>query len=221
MTKQMFRGETLEVVKVGAEAVLIKGYFIDIKAIYKVRLPKPYMDPRLSKLLIRERTAVEAKVIHDLKVAGVPVPTLLYVSIDDGLIVMEYIEGELLKNIIGSKESLNWVRKLGRYVAVMHRLGITHGDLTTSNVIIKKGRPYIIDFGLSRFSNDLEDKGVDIHLFLRALESTHYELKDKVFQEFMKGYREVAGDLETGKVLRRMHEIRLRGRYVEERRRKA
>jgi len=221
LTRQTSRGGTPEIIAVGAEAVLAKYEFLGRPAIYKVRVKKPYRDPRLDERLRRERTFTESRIMNRLRTEGLPVPALYLVDPKGEYLVMEFIEGELLKNmIVERREFRHIVRELGRVVARMHELGVVHGDLTTSNVIVRGGRPYLIDFGLARFSDELEDIGVDIHLFLRAVESTHYELKDEIMKEFLKGYGEVVGEDRVKEVMDKVHEIRLRGRYVEERRKR-
>ncbi len=221
MTKQTSRGGTPEIIAVGAEAVLARYEFLGRPAIYKVRVRKSYRDPRLDERLRRERTFTESRIMNKLRSEGLPVPALYLVDPKGEYLVMEFVEGELLKDMIGKGMDFHRVvRELGRVTARMHRLGIVHGDLTTSNVIVRGGRPYLIDFGLARFSDDLEDIGVDVHLFQRAVESTHYEVKDEVMSEFLTGYGEVVGEERVREVIEKVREIRLRGRYVEERRRK-
>jgi TP53 regulating kinase-like protein len=80
-----------------------------------------------------------------------------------------------------------------------------HGDLTTSNMILTShGKIFLVDFGLSERSNELEAKGVDLHLMKRALQSTHYRYVKKCFEAVMAGYNKI-------------QEIERRGRYVSER----
>ena len=215
----------LEVIAVGAEAVLLKGYFLGIKSVYKVRVPKPYRDPKLDLKIRRERTLIEAKLIASARKAGINTPYILLIEPEAGVIIMEYLEGDLLRNTLNSLPD-HELRKILELVGVMtgrmHNEGIIHGDLTTSNIIIHQytREPYLIDFGLAKMSEDIEDKGVDVHLFLRSLESTHFIVKDKAYKYFLAGYSKVVGEENLAKVVSKVREIRLRGRYVEERRRR-
>lgn len=212
-----------EIVALGAEAALIRTTFLGLDALVKLRLKKPYRDEALDRFLREKRTEVEAKILVTLRKLGVPVPALYYVDLRKAVIVMEHIKGILLKSIIDSGDvdaACKYLTSLGESVAKMHNNGITHGDLTTSNMVVSGGIPYLIDFGLSKFSRKLEDIGTDIHLFIRALESTHFEHKERLLECFMKGYRGVLGSEFVKKVMETVKEIRLRGRYVEERRRK-
>ncbi len=213
--------EKLELIHKGAEAYLYKSVFLGVEVIIKYRLPKPYRDPLLDKRIRRDRTVLEARIIARVKELGVPTPTLLMVDPSRSIIIMEYIHGKRLKELIG-KESIglieNYVKEVGKSIGVMHRAGIVHGDLTTSNIILKEGIPYIIDFGLAQYSEELEDQGVDVHLFLRSLESTHPRFANRLFETFMQGYEEIVGYHKKKLVLDKVKEIRMRGRYVKERR---
>jgi len=97
------------------------------------------------------------------------------------------------------------MREIGRSVRKLHDANIIHGDLTTSNMILKD-KVYFIDFGLGFFSTRIEDKAVDLFLFKKALESKHHEVWEECFKEVLKAY----GDQ---KVMERLKEIEKRGRY--------
>ncbi len=213
-----------KVIYVGAEAIIGLGTFLGIKAIFKLRIPKHYRDPRLDKEIRSERTLNESRILITSKEIGVNVPTVLLVDLDSSLIVMEYIDGALLKerlNLLSKEELLGISHNIGKQVGILHSNSIVHGDLTTSNMILgKDGKTYLIDFGLAKHSNDLEDFGVDLHLFIRSLESVHYKLKDVILEGFLAGYEEIVGHNFRVKVEDKVKEIRLRGRYVEERRKR-
>jgi TP53 regulating kinase-like protein len=57
----------------------------------------------------------------------------------------------------------------------MHDADVVHGDLTTSNVIVRgtDSQVVLIDFGLSSISTVVEDKAVDLYVLERAFISTH------------------------------------------------
>ncbi len=205
---------------IGAEAILIKGQYVGESVVAKFRYPKSYRFRELDQFLRRSRTATETKIMAKCRLIGVSVPQIVFVSVDNGLLVMEYIGGEKLKTLIEEKktEVSNFFYEIGRYVGILHENGIVHGDLTTSNVIVRDKKPYLIDFGLSFFSYKLEDQGVDLHLFLRALESTHPSLATMFFEKFLEGYDEVRGKDVSKIVVEKMEDIRRRGRYVKERR---
>ena len=69
---------------------------------------------------------------------------------------------------------------IGSTLAVLHDGGLVHGDLTTSNMILRQNENeggkrdlLLIDFGLSFNSALAEDKAVDLYVLERALLSLH------------------------------------------------
>ncbi len=89
-----------------------------------------------------------------------------------------------------------------------------HGDLTTSNFIIRKEdrRSVLIDFGLSQVTTEIEQRGVDIHVFFQTLESTAPDQAQSLKTAFIEGYSKTFPG--AAEVIRREHEIGLRGRYL-------
>lgn len=214
--------DDLTLIASGAEAHLYRGHFLGYDVVVKYRVPKAYRDPNFDALVRRERTLIEARNMLTAMKCGVTVPTVLYVDLNNALIVMEYINGVLLRDVLPTADEAfrrNYLELLGVYVGRLHANNLTHGDLTTSNVVIASdGAMYLIDFGLSKASNEVEDRAVDIHLLIRSFESTHYSLTKDLIRHFLRGYSSVIGSEGVGIVMDKVREIRLRGRYVEERR---
>jgi len=216
--------EGLKLIKRGAEAYLYLIDFHGFKAILKKRIPKDYRHPEFDIKLRQRRTINEARMLYYSKKAGVPVPTVLDVDVDETYLIIEYIDGIVLRDLIDKGVSEDVVRNVfthvGELIGKLHSNSIVHGDLTTSNMILYNNTLFFIDFGLSEKSNELEDQGVDLHLMLRSLESTHPEIAYRAFNYVLKGYAKVMGREHTLRVRNKVKEIRMRGRYVEERRRK-
>jgi Kae1-associated kinase Bud32 len=93
----------------------------------------------------------------------------------------------------------------------LHTHGIIHGDLTTSNILFKDGKLYLIDFGLSYLDKTVEARGVDVHVLFQTFESTH-ENHEELIETFKKGYALTFAGAEE--VLGREREIEARGRYA-------
>jgi TP53 regulating kinase-like protein len=134
---------------------------------------------------------------------------------------MKYIEGEQIKQLLNKtpkNKRQHLCREIGKSIGMLHKRGIIHGDLTTSNIILHPGgKIFFLDFGLGDRSNELEARGVDLHLMKRALQSTHFQFAAECFDSVLDGYR-TAFDTETlEKVLGKIKEIERRGRYVAER----
>ncbi len=208
----------LRLIKRGAESEIREGTFMGLRAIYKVRVPKEYMNQALDRALRTQRTLKEAKILDMAAKAGVRVPRLYALFPSAGLIVMEYVEGPTLKDLISSGD--NWrplAVEAGRQLGLLHRAGIVHGDSTTSNMVVSPRGLTLIDFGLAEFSTSVEDRAVDMHLLRRAVLSTHPSLASEFIDLFVKGYASVMGDAHRD-VVARANEIELRGRYVSARR---
>jgi TP53 regulating kinase-like protein len=201
----------------GAEAELWLRDWNNLRVVVKTRKPKKYKHPLLDKQLRRTRTSREADIIHRAKMVGVPTPLIYLVDLEKAVIIMEYIDGnkirDLVEDIEESERSLLF-REIGKYSGILHREGIIHGDLTTSNIIKQEERLVFIDFGLSEISNEVEKRGVDLNLMKRMLTSTHYAYEDELLEAFIVGYRSGMG-AEAEEALERMEEVALRGRYIE------
>lgn len=214
-----------EVIRIGAEAVVSKTGWNGFQLVSKHRVPKPYRMPELDKWVRDRRTLHEARIMLELKRRGVRCPAVILIDRSEATIYMQYIEGvELRRRLdsLGGEEVVEIASELGEMVARMHLGGIAHGDLTTSNIILGEGgRLYLVDFGLSSITGDLEELAVDVHLLDRSLESAHSGVRERFMRSFLKSYASVAGREFTVKIVGKVKEIRMRGRYVEERRREA
>jgi len=208
-------------IKKGAEANLYLEEWQSRKVIMKRRLTKEYRLSQLDSTIRTQRTLHEPLLIHRAKEAGVPTPTIYLVDLADSNIIMEYVEGKQIKQVLNDmpqKERLRLCHHIGVLIGRLHKNGIIHGDLTTSNMILTSfGKIYFVDFGLSEYSDELEVRGVDLHLMKRALQSTHFKYAKECFEAVMAGYMEIMGKEEGNSVLGKIHQIERRGRYIEER----
>lgn len=188
----------------GAEATI----FLHGKKVVKERFKKSYRIPEIDDKLRLGRTRREAKLIEKLNLLKIPAPKL--VSCDEDKIIMEYIDGKRLRDVLEKQNYVKICKLVGEQVAVLHNNGIIHGDLTTSNMILRKGKIVFIDFGLSFYSEKVEDKAVDIHLLRQALESKHYKVWEKCFKAFLEGYSKANGYKD---IMERFEAVEERGRY--------
>jgi len=208
-------------IKKGAEANLYLEDWHGRRVVVKRRLSKKYRVPKLDKEIRFHRTIHEPQHIHKAKEAGVPTPTIFMIDTVETTIVMEFIEGKQVKQILDdlpSEERQRLCRHIGELIGRLHNHGIIHSDLTTSNMILTpQGRVFFVDFGLSERSMEVEARGVDLHLMKRAFQSTHYRHAKECFDAVIKGYTRVVGDSVAKEVLEKIGEIERRGRYVSER----
>ena len=84
-------------------------------------------------------------------------------------------------------------------------------------IFTEDSKIFFIDFGLSLRSIELEDKGVDLHLMKRALNSAHYKHASQCLNAVVEGYGVEVGEETARNVLLKVREIERRGRYFAER----
>ncbi|MFX1465685.1 MAG: KEOPS complex kinase/ATPase Bud32 [Promethearchaeota archaeon] len=208
----------LLLLKKGAEAFLYKETWHSKNIMRKQRIKKDYRVSELDWTLRVARTVHEANLLRNAKIAGVPTPTVYEIDKSETTLVMDFIEGQRIKEILDelnaeARETLS--RQIGTLIGRLHKNNIIHGDLTTSNMILTEmGKIYLIDFGLGYNSTSIEDKAVDLHLMKRALESTHYRVTEEVFSKILEGYQEEIGSVPMKEIYDRMESIRKRGRYL-------
>lgn len=200
----------MKMIAQGAEAKLYK----DNATIIKERLAKAYRHPELDESLRRFRTRREAKVLQKLEDLQFPAPHLREFSDKRMSIVMDFIPGNTLKEVLQQRveESEHLAKEIGQRIGQLHQADIIHSDLTTSNMIRHQETEEVnfIDFGLSFFSEKIEDKAVDLFLLDRALETTHLNLYPEIFEQVLEGYQEEYADAD--KVLSRLQLVEKRGR---------
>ncbi|SCV68635.1 BQ2448_756 [Microbotryum intermedium] len=232
----------------------------------KHRFPKQYRHPSLDLLLTRTRLTAEARSLVRCLKAGVVVPALRLVDTNKGVLGIEWIEGNSIREVLGgSKEEEEimdedrdqdedddndsteelWRQRgldqgkyllltmIGESLAGMHLANIIHGDLTTSNMMVRQVEPLtendppyqvvLIDFGLSSVSPLPEDRAVDLYVLERAFASTHpvplLESGEegephftRVLQAYMAKMKKDGKKDEWLRVEKRLEEVRMRGR---------
>src|SRR3989344_4931944 len=144
----------------GAEAVL----WLDKQRILKERVTKGYRYPELDQKIRKFRTRREAKILQRLEEIDFPAPRLQEFSDQRMALTMDYINGPKLKDVLKQSNAKILAKAMGENIAKLHNHNIIHGDLTTSNMILDKEKINFIDFGLSQFSEKMEDKAVDLFL---------------------------------------------------------
>ncbi len=189
----------------GAEAKL----YLEDKKIIKKRFSKSYRLREIDEKLRKFRTRREAKILSKLAQIGFPAPRLIE-SDDKETLTIEFIDGPKIRDILEKQDYEKLSEEIGKKIAIIHNNGIIHGDLTTSNMILKD-EIYFIDFGLSFFSNKIEDKAVDLHLLKQALESKHYKIWKKCFDIAINAYKKTGNDALL--VIKRLTKVESRGRY--------
>jgi TP53 regulating kinase-like protein len=193
----------------------------------------------------------EARVLVRCRKEGIQVPAVLGGDWDSGWLVLEFIEGKTVRRVLdewvervgrekyekqgeehttavedGQQQILGLMGRIGRAVGKLHDIGIVHGDLTTSNLMLRpphsaggekaasslSGDIVLIDFGLALQSlrqTQEEDRAVDLYVLERAFAATHPSA-EPLFQEVLRAYGE---SYKGAKItLKRLDGVRLRGR---------
>lgn len=198
----------------GAEAEIHLANYMDHRVVQKKRIQKSYRIKNIDERLIASRTREEVKLMTEARLHGVSVPIIYDVDQENGVITMEYLQGKRIKDILNGlseKERIRICNKIGESIARFHNNDIIHGDITTSNMILLDDRVHFIDFGLGEKNSEIETKGVDLHVLMEALESTHSLYAD-CFDYVLDGYkRELKEDANL--VIKKIEEIVKRGRY--------
>lgn len=200
--------------KRGAEAELRRTEFLGRPAVEKFRVPKAYRLPAMDEELRRARIRIEARLMSEARAAGVAVPILYDINLVENKIVMEFIEGPTVKEVLeeGGTRAHAVAKEVGRIAGRLHKAGIIHGDLTTSNMILRDGRIVMIDFSLGGKDENTEARGVDLHLLREALTSAHRNAV-AYYRDVLAGYRQTFGK-RAEDAIRKVKEIESRGRYT-------
>ena len=203
----------MKLVKTGAEADIFISSWDNSKAVLKVRKPKNYRNPILDSNIRKQRTIKESQMISEVKSFGIPTPLVYFVDLSKSSIIMQFIPGKPVHDL-PNPTIISLSTRLGKLVGLMHKNGIMHGDLTTSNFILYKNQVYVIDFGLSQKTIKPEDHAVDLRLIKEILNSAHAEIIGKTWEKFLNGYKSIVGVPRYSKIVKLVSEIESRGRYA-------
>ncbi|KAI8669118.1 EKC/KEOPS complex subunit BUD32 [Fusarium keratoplasticum] len=218
----------------GAEGRLYKSTYLlpDIPCALKYRPPKPWRHPTLDQRLTRHRILSEARILAKCRRDGVRVPAVYAVDEAAGWLMLEWIHGGPVRKSINERlgsrtegieddaELKSLMRRIGTAIGNMHKVGIVHGDLTTSNMMLAPptdpknqspldGELVIIDLGLASGSVSDEDRAVDLYVLERAFGSTHPRA-ECIFSELLDAYGQTFKQAKI--VLKKLEDVRMRGR---------
>ncbi len=187
----------------GAESNIVKSEYLGEKVVLKDRIAKGYRIPEIDNKIRRARCKLEARLLSDAKRVGVVTPVLYDVDLENKSILMEEIDGVMVKDIIDE----NLAFRIGENISRLHSADIIHGDITTSNIMLRGDQLVFIDFGLGRHSSLDEDKAVDLLVLKKSLQSIDYNLAVKYFDCVLRGYGNES-------IINTISDIESRGRYT-------
>jgi TP53 regulating kinase and related kinases len=246
-----------ELITQGAEGRLYKSTYLtpSTPCALKHRPSKPYRHPTLDARLTRHRILSEARILQKCRREGVCVPALYAVDESQGTLAIEWVPGVPVRVSIneflarrkeagvklgevvigegGEERLVALLKKIGLAVGALHKAGVVHGDLTTSNMMLRPWEPgqapvngdggtgsgtedegldgeiVIIDFGLASQGSADEDRAVDLYVLERAFASTHPKAEG-LFDVVLGAY---GGAFKAAPVvLKKLEDVRMRGR---------
>ena len=115
---------------------------------------------------------------------------------------------------LSSKIIIKTCEKIGKILGTLHKNGIMHGDVTTSNFILTSDKLTILDFGLAQRTEKIEDHAIDLRLFKEVLNSAHVAIVNQAWSSFLSGYGKIVGNSRKEKVISQVSDIEKRGRYA-------
>ena len=203
----------MKMLKKGAEADVYLSSWNGKKTVLKIRKEKKYRNSSLDIRIRKQRTIREAQIISDVKSFGISTPLIHFVDYKNFSIYMQYVNGKLIRDM-DDKSIPKTCFELGKIVGRLHKNGIMHGDLTTSNFIQTKKNLFLIDFGLANRTEKPDDHAVDLRLFKEILNSAHSNVMEKSWKNFISGYEKSVGAKHCKKILQLVSVIESRGRYA-------
>ena len=203
----------MKLIKKGAEADIYLTLWNEKKSILKIREKKDYRNPILDRRIREQRTIRESSIMAEVKSFGVCSPLVYYVDTKMCRIYMQHMKGTLVRDL-SNKKMIKACQEIGKIVGKLHKNGIMHGDLTTSNFLSLNDKVFVIDFGLAQRTDKIEDHAIDLRLFKEILNSAHAKIMEKAWTEFLKAYKKVVGSPRYNRVLSQVAVIESRGRYA-------
>ena len=204
----------MKLLKKGAEADIYQTKWENSNAILKIRKKKTYRNSSLDEKIRKHRTIKESEIISQAKSSGVHTPLVYFVNLKNSSITMQQIPGTPVHDLPPSQIT-KLSKSIGVAVGKLHKNGIMHGDLTTSNFLYFQKNIYVIDFGLSQNSIKPEDHAVDLRLFKEILNSAHAKIMETCWKNFLSGYSSILGSKYCEKIKILVSEIESRGRYAQ------
>ncbi len=204
-----------EVIYRGAEATLTAASHFGRLVVVKQRRPKAYRIPEIETAIARGRMRNEARLLRRARQAGVGTPAVLDADPEAQTLVLEYLGRRALRETFDTLPGPEWrlaARAVGEAVGRLHSAGIIHGDLTTSNIVLKEGAVHILDFSLGQVADRVEERAVDLKAFKDSFAATHLSHAAD-FGLVLQGYRAVLGAA-GAQVVAHIGKIERRRRYA-------
>ncbi len=196
-----------EILHIGAEAEVASGLFLGRKSVQKRRIERNWRHPDLDRRLCKSRMSAEARILIRLHKIGIQVPKLRQVNLEGRTMILSKLPGhpviDLLRENCETPDGDGWQNEMlfeiGIIVRKLHRNGVSHGDLSTNNIFwCPSNGASLLDFGLSRITEDIEHYGIDLHILHEILGASHPSIENAM-QILLTGYQSI--DIEGKKLI--------------------
>lgn len=161
------------------------------EALLKYRFPKTYRHHTLSTQLTASRTTAEARALVRCAKAGVNTPGILCLDEAQGILGLEIIQGKSVRELLGGgaegdefeegkddpeeiqeeetavveeKVALEMMKLIGEQLAKMHQAHVIHGDLTTSNMMVRQKSGLHMEIVSIEKKKGKRERGVNLSL---------------------------------------------------------
>jgi serine/threonine protein kinase len=118
--------------------------------------PSAVMTPQ-DYLEARQKFLEEARILSKFKHSGICRIYGAFEENNTAYMVMDYLKGKTLGKLIEERgavperEAVEYIREVGKALAVVHREGVLHRDIKPDNIIVTDdGRVVLLDFGSAR-----------------------------------------------------------------------
>ncbi|MFA5523769.1 MAG: hypothetical protein WDA24_05365 [Tissierellales bacterium] len=133
---------------------------------------------------------IEYKNIHMLKELGILVPEIIHKDKDS--LIMEYVEGELVVDLVERLDNGDWIDKLALWLSELHKNSKENGsllkkDVNLRNFIYRDGQIYGLDFEEIDYGDLRLDLG-NICFFILTNEPAFKKEKHIMMKHFLKSY---------------------------------
>jgi len=169
---------------------------LNVRCALKEMVPYPGT-PGTALPQLREQFQQEALLLAELRHPNLPRVTDHFEEDGNAYLVMDYIHGKRLDEIIAQKrkltedEILDWTQQLMDALAHCHGQGVIHRDIKPQNVIITpQGRAILVDFGLAKLVDPSDPRTRTV---MRGLGTPEYAPPEQY--DAKKGYTDARTDV--------------------------
>ncbi len=156
--KNILHYKIIEKLGAGGMGIVYKAQDTRLKRDVAIKFLPPHLVAGNEK---RARFKIEAQAAAALNHPNITTIYAIEDYDDEMFIVMEFIDGRELREIVGAyrdtsrpvKQIINYAIQIAEGLQAAHEKGVVHRDIKTANVMITdKGRVKIMDFGLAKIA---------------------------------------------------------------------